>query len=144
MNRKENSMSEKNERLGIKLNRESVIALKELKKIFYGDSEIPISDGFLIGEAFKKIEPVVNQIDWELLNDKKTSVPGITDNKDPQFESMRTTLAIDKTVFQKMKMLQENLIKETRGRVFFSFVVKSVLFAAILQHNNDLENFIKK
>ncbi|RUS49242.1 hypothetical protein QI30_19760 [Kurthia sp. 3B1D] len=137
-------MSEKNERLGIKLNRESVIALKELKKIFYGDSEIPISDGFLIGEAFKKIEPVVNQIDWELLNDKKTSVPGITDNKDPQFESMRTTLAIDKTVFQKMKMLQENLIKETRGRVFFSFVVKSVLFAAILQHNNDLENFIKK
>ena len=89
-------MSEKNERLGIKLNRESVIALKELKKIFYGDSEIPISDGFLIGEAFKKIEPVVNQKDWELLNDKKTSVPGITDNKDPQFESMRTTLTIDR------------------------------------------------
>ncbi|NKC60594.1 hypothetical protein HED34_11550 [Vagococcus fluvialis] len=137
-------MSEKNERLGIKLSRDSVIALQELKVLMYGTNEIPVSDSFIIGEAYKEILEEINDIDWLKLNDKKIKVPGVTDNNDSPLTSMRTTLALDKNVYDGMKDLQMDMVKKTNGRVFFSFVVKIVLFAAILSKKGMLKEYIIK
>ena len=58
--------------------------------------------------------------------------------------SLRTTLTLDTLVYAGMRDIQLKLRELTKGRVFFSFVVKLVLFAFILKKKDLLEKFQKK
>lgn len=136
-------MTNDKERLGIKLSRDSVLGLRELKSLLYGSVELPLSDSFIIAEAYKEISDKCKLINWLKLNDKKVKIPGVSDNNDSSISSIRTTLALDRHVYEGMQQIQQDMIKETNGRVFFSFVVKLVLFAAILSKKDALEEYFK-
>lgn len=133
-----------NERLGIKLSRDSVLGLKEVRRIFLGSAEIPVSDSYAIELAYKEILNDIDIIDWVELNNSKLKISDISESVDINATSLRTTLTLDTLVYEGMRDIQLKLRELTNGRVFFSFVVKLVLFASILKKKNLLEKFYKE
>ncbi|HGJ1580277.1 TPA: hypothetical protein ACJUZ7_000693 [Streptococcus pneumoniae] len=133
-----------NERLGIKLSRDSVLGLREVRRLYLGSSDIPVSDGYVIEVAYKQISNEIDIIDWVELNKSKIKISEISENVDIDATSLRTTLTLDTLVYEGMRDIQLKLRELTKGRVFFSFVVKLVLFASILKKKGLLEKFQKK
>ncbi|VQK56085.1 Uncharacterised protein [Streptococcus pneumoniae] len=133
-----------NERLGIKLSRDSVLGLREVRRLYLGSPDIPVSDGYLIKVAYKEILNDIDNIDWLELNNSKLKISDISESVDMNATSLRTTLTLDMLVYSGMRDIQLRLRELTKGRVFFSFVVKLVLFAAILKKKGLLEKIQKK
>ncbi|CZC97290.1 Uncharacterised protein [Streptococcus pneumoniae] len=133
-----------NERLGIKLSRDSVLGLKEVRRLYLGSPDIPVSDSYLIEVAYKEILNDIDNIDWLELNNSKLKISDISESVDMNATSLRTTLTLDTLVYAGMRDIQLKLRELTKGRVFFSFVVKLVLFAFILKKKDLLEKFQKK
>ncbi|HHK7474095.1 TPA: hypothetical protein ACQXP5_001615, partial [Streptococcus pneumoniae] len=128
-----------NERLGIKLSRDSVLGLREVRRLYLGSSDIPVSDGYVIEVAYKQISNEIDIIDWVELNKSKIKISEISESVDIDATSLRTTLTLDTLVYEGMRDIQLRLRELTKGRVFFSFVVKLVLFASILKKKGLLE-----
>ncbi|HEU0714626.1 TPA: hypothetical protein ACLYZO_000374 [Streptococcus pneumoniae] len=133
-----------NERLGIKLSRDSVLGLREVRRLYLGSSDIPVSDGYVIEVAYKQISNEIDIIDWVELNKSKIKISEISESVDIDATSLRTTLTLDTLVYEGMRDIQLRLRELTKGRVFFSFVVKLVLFASILKKKGLLEKFQEK
>lgn len=133
-----------NERLGIKLSRDSVLGLKEVRRLYLGSPDIPVPDSYLIEVAYKEILNDIDNIDWLELNNSKLKISDISESVDMNATSLRTTLTLDTLVYAGMRDIQLKLRELTKGRVFFSFVVKLVLFAFILKKKGLLEKFQKK
>ncbi|CTK97246.1 putative conjugative element protein [Streptococcus pneumoniae] len=133
-----------NERLGIKLSRDSVLGLKEVRRLYLGSPDIPVPDSYLIEVAYKEILNDIDNIDWLELNNSKLKISDISESVDMNATSLRTTLTLDTLVYAGMRDIQLKLRELTKGRVFFSFVVKLVLFAFILKKKDLLEKFQKK
>ncbi|BEL31779.1 TPA: hypothetical protein ACOOYL_000647 [Streptococcus pneumoniae] len=133
-----------NERLGIKLSRDSVLGLREVRRLYLGSSDIPVSDGYVIEVAYKQISNEIDIIDWVELNKSKIKISEISESVDIDATSLRTTLTLDTLVYEGMRDIQLKLRELTKGRVFFSFVVKLVLFASILKKKGLLEKFQEK
>ncbi|HEU3439142.1 TPA: hypothetical protein VVH15_001523 [Streptococcus pneumoniae] len=133
-----------NERLGIKLSRDSVLGLREVRRLYLGSSDIPVSDGYVIEVAYKQISNEIDIIDWVELNKSKIKISEISESVDIDATSLRTTLTLDTLVYEGMRDIQLKLREITKGRVFFSFVVKLVLFASILKKKGLLEKFQEK
>ncbi|CEV61888.1 Uncharacterised protein [Streptococcus pneumoniae] len=133
-----------NERLGIKLSRDSVLGLKEVRRLYLGSPDIPVPDSHLIEVAYKEILNDIDNIDWLELNNSKLKISDISESVDMNATSLRTTLTLDTLVYAGMRDIQLKLRELTKGRVFFSFVVKLVLFAFILKKKGLLEKFQKK
>lgn len=133
-----------NERLGIKLSRDSVLGLREVRRLYLGSSDIPVPDSYVIEVAYKDISNEIDIIDWVELNNSKIKISEISESVDMNATSLRTTLTLDTLVYAGMRDIQLKLRELTKGRVFFSFVVKLVLFASILKKKGLLEKFQKK
>ncbi|SNJ43382.1 Uncharacterised protein [Streptococcus pneumoniae] len=133
-----------NERLGIKLSRDSVLGLREVRRLYLGSSDIPVPDGYVIEVAYKQISNEIDIIDWVELNKSKIKISEISGSVDIDATSLRTTLTLDTLVYEGMRDIQLKLRELTKGRVFFSFVVKLVLFASILKKKGLLEKFQEK
>ncbi len=133
-----------NERLGIKLSRDSVLGLREVRRLYLGSSDIPVPDSYVIEVAYKEILNEIDIIDWVELNNSKIKISEISESVDMNATSLRTTLTLDTLVYAGMRDIQLKLRELTKGRVFFSFVVKLVLFASILKKKDLLEKFQKK
>ncbi|EUC81234.1 hypothetical protein HMPREF1516_0854 [Streptococcus sp. CM6] len=133
-----------NERLGIKLSRDSVLGLKEVRRLYLGSPDIPVPDSYVIEVAYKEILNDIDNIDWLELNNSKLKISDISESVDMNATSLRTTLTLDTLVYAGMRDIQLKLRELTKGRVFFSFVVKLVLFASILKKKDLLEKFQKK
>ncbi|AUF85495.1 TPA: hypothetical protein VW407_001775 [Streptococcus pneumoniae] len=133
-----------NERLGIKLSRDSVLGLREVRRLYLGSSDIPVSDGYVIEVAYNQISHEIDIIDWVELNKSKIKISEISESVDIDATSLRTTLTLDTLVYEGMRDIQLKLRELTKGRVFFSFVVKLVLFASILKKKDLLEKFQEK
>lgn len=133
-----------NERLGIKLSRDSVLGLREVRRLYLGSSDIPVPDSYVIEVAYKEISNEIDIIDWVELNNSKIKISEISESVDMNATSLRTTLTLDTLVYAGMRDIQLKLRELTKGRVFFSFVVKLVLFASILKKTGLLEKFQKK
>lgn len=133
-----------NERLGIKLSRDSVLGLKEVRRLYLGSPDIPVPDSYVIEVAYKEILNDIDNIDWLELNNSKLKISDISESVDMNATSLRTTLTLDTLVYAGMRDIQLKLRELTKGRVFFSFVVKLVLFASILKTKDLLEKFQKK
>lgn len=138
-------MSEKTERIGIKLNKLTVRALKEFRNHMYGTPDIPVSDSFLIEEAFRKIDKdnKISRIDWFALNDKNLFVPNVTNSNDESV-ALRTTLSIDIEIIAELRKLQNKLIELAGSRIFLSFVIKLVVLAAVLECHSLLDDYLIK
>ncbi|HEU8987514.1 TPA: hypothetical protein VWU79_001967, partial [Streptococcus pneumoniae] len=130
-----------NERLGIKLSRDSVLGLREVRRLYLGSSDIPVPDSYVIEVAYKQISNEIDIIDWVELNKSKIKISEISESVDIDATSLRTTLTLDTLVYEGMRDIQLKLRELTKGRVFFSFVVKLVLFASILKKKDLLEKF---
>ncbi|EDK74632.1 hypothetical protein CGSSp3BS71_03377 [Streptococcus pneumoniae SP3-BS71] len=133
-----------NERLGIKLSRDSVLGLREVRRLYLGSSDIPVPDSYVIEVAYKQILNEIDIIDWVELNKSKIKISEISESVDIDATSLRTTLTLDTLVYEGMRDIQLKLRELTKGRVFFSFVVKLVLFASILKKKDLLEKFQEK
>ncbi|CEV48408.1 hypothetical protein [Streptococcus pneumoniae] len=133
-----------NERLGIKLSRDSVLGLREVRRLYLGSSDIPVPDSYVIEVAYKQISNEIDIIDWVELNKSKIKISEISESVDIDATSLRTTLTLDTLVYEGMRDIQLKLRELTKGRVFFSFVVKLVLFASILKKKGLLEKFQEK
>ena len=133
-----------NERLGIKLSRDSVLGLKEVRRLYLGSPDIPVPDSYVSEVAYKEILNDIDNIDWLELNNSKLKISDISESVDMNATSLRTTLTLDTLVYAGMRDIQLKLRELTKGRVFFSFVVKLVLFASILKKKDLLEKFQKK
>lgn len=133
-----------NERLGIKLSRDSVLGLREVRRLYLGSSDIPVPDGYVIEVAYKQISNEIGIIDWVELNKSKIKISEISESVDIDATSLRTTLTLDTLVYEGMRDIQLKLRELTKGRVFFSFIVKLVLFASILKKKGLLEKFQEK
>lgn len=133
-----------NERLGIKLSRDSVLGLREVRRLYLGSSDIPVPDSYVIEVAYKQISNEIDIIDWVELNKSKIKISEISESVDIDATSLRTTLTLDTLVYEGMRDIQLKLRELTKGRVFFSFVVKLVLFASILKKKDLLEKFQEK
>lgn len=133
-----------NERLGIKLSRDSVLGLREVRRLYLGSSDIPVPDSYVIEVAYKQISNEIDIIDWVELNKSKIKISEISESLDIDATSLRTTLTLDTLVYEGMRDIQLKLRELTKGRVFFSFVVKLVLFASILKKKDLLEKFQEK
>lgn len=133
-----------NERLGIKLSRDSVLGLKEVRRLYLGSPDIPVPDSYVIEVAYKEILNDIDNIDLLELNNSKLKISDISESVDMNATSLRTTLTLDTLVYAGMRDIQLKLRELTKGRVFFSFVVKLVLLASILKKKDLLEKFQKK
>lgn len=133
-------MSKEIERIKIRLNRVTILSIREFKRLKYGDMDIPISDSYVISEAYRLIIDKIEKIDWEKVN--KFNVSNVSDDTDFPTTSLPTTLSLDEGVLLGLRNIQQKLIEEAKGRIFFSFVVKIVLLAGILEINGQLEECI--
>lgn len=135
-------MSEETKRLGIKLNRDTVVAFNEFKQKLYGSSEIPVSESFLLEEAYKKIAPVIKdkQIDWDSLNSDR--IPNINNEKYQNVALLHTTLTLNQDIYSSINNIQKEMHQVTGKRIFFSFIVKLVMFAAVLEQDGQLSSYL--
>ena len=87
-----------NERLGIKLSRDSVLGLREVRRLYLGSPDIPVPDSYVIEVAYKEISNEIDIIDWVELNNSKLKISEISESVDIDATSLRTTLTLDTLV----------------------------------------------
>lgn len=133
-------MENKIERLKIRLNRLTILAFKEFKKLKYGDSEIPVSDSYVVTEAYKMILPKIEKIQWNKIN--KAIIPNVSDNTDFPVTSLPTTLSLESDILLGLRNLQRKMAEVAQSRIFFSFVVKVVMYAVILDFHGQLDKYL--
>lgn len=133
-------MENKIERLKIRLNRLTILAFKEFKRLKYGDSEIPVSDSYVVTEAYKTILPKIEKIQWNEIN--KAIIPNVSDNNDFPVTSLPTTLSLESDILLGLRNLQRKMADVAQSRIFFSFVVKVVMYAAILDIHSQLDKYL--
>lgn len=133
-------MENKIERIKIRLNRLTVLSFKEFKKLKYGDSEIPVSDSYVVTEAYKMICPKIEKIRWGEID--KAIIPNVSNNRDFPVTSLPTTLSLESDVSLGLRNLQRKMVEVAQSRVFFSFVVKVVMYAAILEFHGQLDKYL--
>ena len=121
----------------MKLNRITVLAFNEFKRIKYEGQDITVTNGHVLTSAYELLIPKLNNIHWKKVN--KTDIPNVSDNKDNTVGQVNTTLNIKETVSDGILDLQISFkdVFET-DRVFKTFVVKLILFAAILELHDSL------
>ena len=136
-----NDLSKDVERVKVRLNRITLLSLREYKRLKYGDEEIPLSDSYVVSDAYKLILDKIENIDWKKVNE--ADIPNISDNQDFPATSLPTTLSLDDEVLLGLRGIQNGLIEKTGGRVFFSYVIKIVLLASILEISDRLNNYKK-
>ncbi|MEH7463711.1 hypothetical protein V7166_16945 [Bacillus thuringiensis] len=124
-------------RVPMKLNRITVLALNKFKQIKYDDPDINVTTGHVLSVAYELIEPSIQEIDWKMVN--KMNIPNVTNNNDESIMKVNTTLNLAESVVKGIEALQQHFreVYDT-DRVFKTFVVKLILFAAILQNEENL------
>ncbi|ODJ72290.1 hypothetical protein [Brochothrix thermosphacta] len=128
-------------RIQMQLSRIAVLSFKEFKILKYGDPNIRITNGYLVGVAFNSIKDKAEQIDW--ISVDNTSIVGVTKDADKTYQKTFTTLNIETTIHEDIKELQKYLIQENGSRIYFSYVIKLIMLAAILNISDDYELPIK-
>lgn len=121
----------------MRLSRPAVVAMQEYKKIKFADPDAKVTNGYLIGMAFKSIKHELTQIDWIKTN--SITIPNVTENNDESLDSLQTALNIEASILQDIEELQRDfMIVFGTKKMFKPFVIKLILFAAILKEQNIL------
>ncbi|MEK3873283.1 MULTISPECIES: hypothetical protein [Paenibacillus] len=124
-------------RIQMRLSRPTVVAMQEYKRIKFADPEAKVTNGYLIGMALKSIKNELPQIDWIQIN--SVAIPNVTENNDKSLDSLQTALNIEAAILQDIEELQRIFMDVFKTKKMFKpFVIKLILFAAILKENNAL------
>ena len=137
-------MNEKKERVSVKLSRDSVLGITAYKSLLFKmpPEDVPVSYSFIIEKAHNEIKDFYDQIDWSRINSKQTFIPGVSDNNDSFIQGVNTKLAFNTDEYNGLRSLQH--IMQTNffsGRVYLSFTIKCLLFAAILNQHDTLKDY---
>lgn len=116
-------------RIQMHMSRDAKLALREVKRLEYGDTHIEITNAYLVGVAYKRIKD--RPIDW--LEVATANVPNVTDDTTSSIQAVKTTLNLELSVDEGITALQTelNTVFDNK-RVHRSFVVKLVLLAFVL------------
>lgn len=123
-------------RVKVRLGRDSVIALNEVKSILFENVNTRVTNGYIIGKAWNKIVSNKDRIDWYKVGTEKIS--SIADNKDSSIVGVQTTLNLEESILDSIKEFQYSLSQEYKEIYYFPYVVKLILFAVILEQNGKL------
>lgn len=122
-------------RLQMKLGRDTVIALNEMKRLSFSDPDIPITNGYVLGIAYNRIKD--KNINWKKVS--TDNIPNVTDDVTSDIKGVKTTLNIEQNIFDGLTEIQNSFFSIfDLKRVHKAFVVKLVLFAAILDYYEKL------
>lgn len=134
-------MREPKKSVAIRLTRDAVLGINKYKTLLFGTDDVPVSSGYIVTKAFEEIFDDYQRIDWFRVNSKSTNIPGITDDTS-NITGIDTRLSLDKSMYEEMKLVQNFFIDHVyEGRVYFSFVVTSVLKAAIIHRTSDIKKY---
>lgn len=122
----------------MRLSRPTVVAIQEYKQIKFADPKAKITNGYLVGMAYKAIQNDLDRIDWKAIN--SMDIPNVTINYDDNsISDLQTALNLEKTVLDGIEILQNKFIDVfSTKRMFKPFVIKLILFAAILKETGKL------
>lgn len=125
-------------RIQMRLSRPTVVAIQEYKQIKFADPKAKITNGYLVGMAYKAIQNDLDRIDWKAIN--SMDIPNVTINYDDNsISDLQTALNLEKTVLDGIEILQNKFIDVfSTKRMFKPFVIKLILFAAILKETGKL------
>lgn len=125
-------------RIQMQLGRDAMIAISELKVLLYGDEDIPVTQGYLFSKAYEKIKD--KRIRWQDI--ANADVPNVTNNSISEIQGVKTTLNLEKDLVEGITQLQKLFREEfSATRIHKAFVVKLVLFAAILDCHGKLDKY---
>lgn len=125
-------------RVKMKFGKSTVIAFSEFKKQFYKDENIEITNGYILKVAYNLlIENELNKIDWVKVNKRDSEI--VKRSNVESVEGVHTTLTIEPDILEGINKLQNDFLTEFKTtRVYRSFVVKLIMFAALLHLNGEL------
>lgn len=124
-------------RIQMRLSRPTVVAIQEYKQIKFADPKAKVTNGYLLGMAYKAIQNDLDRIDWQAIN--SMDIPNVTNNYDYSISDLQTALNLEAAVLDGIEKLQKNFMNcFTTKRMYKPFVIKLILFAAILKENGKL------
>lgn len=124
-------------RLQMRLSRPTVLAIQEYKQIKFADPKAKITNGYLVGMAYKAIQNDLDRIDWQAIN--SMDIPNVTKNYDDSISDLQTALNLEAAVLDGIEKLQNKFMSVfSTKKMFKPFVIKLILFAAILKETDNL------
>ena len=124
-------------RIQMRLSRPTVAAIQEYKQIKFADPKAKITNGYLVGMAYKAIQDELSRIDWQAIN--SMDIPNVTKNYDNSITDLQTALNLEATILSGIEKLQKDFMSVfSTKKMFKPFVVKLILFAAILKEKDNL------
>lgn len=123
------------ERIQMNFSGEILNAFDLLRKQQYGDRNAKISKDYIVTKIVREIYPIFDQIDWREVY--KANISEINEKR----ERLQTAITLEKEDVEKLYEMQPKFsgIAGTK-RVFKPFVIKMLLFATILKHDNQISN----
>ncbi|MGB7459703.1 MAG: hypothetical protein WA887_02375 [Carnobacterium jeotgali] len=127
-------------RVSVRIGKDTVLALKELEKILPRSSDEKMTNGDILTYSWKLISTEVDSIDWLKVADLDIfSI--VTSQED--VTGVNTTMNIDDDVEASLNDFKFSLTREFGQFIYFPYVVKLVLFGAILIKRNKLSEYKK-
>ena len=124
-------------RIQMRLSRPTVVAIQEYKQIKFADPKAKITNGYLVGMAYKAIQNDLDRIDWQAIN--SMDIPNVTKNYDDSISDLQTALNLEAAVLDGIEKLQNKFMSVfSTKKMFKPFVIKLILFAAILKETDNL------
>ncbi|MGO5030161.1 MULTISPECIES: hypothetical protein [Agathobaculum] len=124
-------------RIQMRLSRPTVVAIQEYKQIKFADPKAKVTNGYLVGMAYKAIQNDLDRIDWQAIN--SMDIPNVTKNYDDSISDLQTALNLEAAVLDGIEKLQNKFMSVfSTKKMFKPFVIKLILFAAILKETDNL------
>lgn len=130
-----------NMRVKVRIGKDTVVAFKEVERILQDELKTKLTNGDLLSHSWERISSKVNYINW--LELAKVDIYKIINDYSNTIVGVQTTLTIEEKTLNSIKEFQFSLAKEFGQLVYFPFVVKLILFAAILDDYRVLEQYMK-
>ena len=87
--------------------------------------------------AYKAIQNDLDRIDWQAIN--SMDIPNVTKNYDDSISDLQTALNLEAAVLDGIEKLQNKFMSVfSTKKMFKPFVIKLILFAAILKETDNL------
>ena len=124
-------------RIQMRLSRPTVVAIQEYKQIKFADPKAKVTNGYLVGMAYKAIQNDLDRIDWQAIN--SMDIPNVTKNYDDSISDVQTAINLEAAVVEGIEKLQNKFMSVfSTKKMFKPFVIKLILFAAILKETDNL------
>lgn len=116
-------------RVRMHIGRDTILAMREVKRLAYSDPELVVQNGYLVGLALKHIDG--RPVNWKAV--ANSVVPNVSDDTKTKVEGVQTTLNLETSVNAGIDRIHQEF-REIYGkkRIQKGFVVKCILFAYIL------------